>query len=98
HRIFATQDEPLHARFSLRPALESEVLLETLFGLARDGKVGVSGDPGLLQLAVIFTEFAELGRPPQPPPAVQRALFTPLAALGRLRGHRARCPEYSSGH
>jgi len=97
HRIFATQEEPLRARFALRPALESEVLLETLFGLARDGKVGASGDPPFLQLAVIFDEFAELGRPPTPPPAVQRVLFAPLAALGRLRGYRARYPQYSGG-
>ena len=95
HRLFSTQEAPLRARFTLRPALETEVLLETFFGLARDGKVGANGDPSLLQLAVIFDEFAELGRPPRPSPAVQRALFAPLAALGRLRGYRARYPQYS---
>jgi quercetin dioxygenase-like cupin family protein len=95
HRIFATQTEPIHARFSLRPAGDGEVLLETLFGLARDGKVNAKGDPGLLQLAVIFDEFAELGRPTRPPAAVQRVLFAPLAALGRARGYRARYPQYS---
>jgi mannose-6-phosphate isomerase-like protein (cupin superfamily) len=97
HRIFPTEDGPIKARFTLRPALESEVLLETLFGLARDHKVGRTGNPSPLQLAVIFDEFAELGRPVKPPPAVQRALFAPLAALGRARGYRARYPEYSSG-
>jgi mannose-6-phosphate isomerase-like protein (cupin superfamily) len=97
HRIFATQDAPLKARFTSTPALESEVLLETLFGLARDGKVGKRGDPSVLQLAVIFDEFSELGRPTKPSPAVQRALFAPLAALGRVRGYRARYPEYSNG-
>jgi uncharacterized protein YndB with AHSA1/START domain len=97
HRIFATQEEPLRARFALRPALESEVLLETLFGLARDGKVDTKGNPSPLQLAVIFSEFAELGRPPKPPPGVQKALFAPFAALGRARGYRASYPEYSEG-
>jgi len=97
HRIFATQEEPLKACFASRPALASEVLLETLFGLARDGKVGRSGHPPVLQLAVIFDEFADLGRPTKPPAAVQRALFAPLAALGRARGYRARYPEYSNG-
>jgi mannose-6-phosphate isomerase-like protein (cupin superfamily)/uncharacterized protein YndB with AHSA1/START domain len=97
HRIFSTQDEPLKARFALRPALESEVLLETLFGLARDGKVDAKGNPSPLQLAVIFSEFAELGRPPKPPAAVQRALFAPLAALGRVRGYQARYPQYTEG-
>ena len=97
HRIFATQEAPIRVRFASRPALESEVLLETLFGLARDGKVGKSGDPSPLQLAVIFDEFAELGRPPKPSPAVQKLLFAPFAALGRARGYRARYPEYSDG-
>ena len=82
HRIFKTQEEPILARFAIRPALESEVLLETLFAIGRD--------PNTLQLAVIFDEFAELGRAPRPPAPVQRALLKPLAALGRARGYRAR--------
>ena len=97
HRIYATQETPIRARFALRPALESEVLLETLFGLARNGKVGKSGNPPLLQLAVIFDEFEALGRPTRPPPTIQKVLFAPLAALGRARGYRARDPEYSRG-
>ena len=97
HRIFKAQDAPLRARFTLRPALDSEVLLETLFGLARDGKVGKAGEPSPLQLAVIFSEFASLGRPPRPPAAVQRALLAPLAVLGRMRGYQARYRAYSEG-
>jgi uncharacterized protein YndB with AHSA1/START domain len=97
HRIFTAQDGPLRARFTLRPALDSEVLLETLFGLARDGKVGKRGEPSPLQLAVIFSEFANLGRPPRPPAAVQRALLAPLAVLGRARGYQARYRAYSEG-
>jgi hypothetical protein len=57
--------------------------------------VNSNGDPGLLQLAVIFDAFAELGRPTRPPAAMQRLLFAPLAALGRARGYRARYPQYS---
>ena len=97
HRVVQLGEEPVRARFTLRPALETEVLLETLFGLARDGKVGAGGDPPLLQLAVIFDEFPQLGRPTKPPAAVQRAIVGPLAAIGRLRGYRARYPQYSGG-
>ena len=93
HRIFALQDGPLRARFALRPALESEALLETLFGLAQAGEVGRRGEPNLLRLAVIFDEFRDLGRPPRPSPAVQRALLAPLAAAGRALGYRARFAE-----
>jgi hypothetical protein len=86
----------VRARFELRPALETEVLLETLFGLARDGKVNDRGEPGLLQLAVIFRDLADLGRPTKPPPAVQSAFLAPLAVLGRLRGYRSRYDRYST--
>jgi hypothetical protein len=83
----------VRARFALRPALETEALLETLFGLARDGKVGKRGEPNLLRLAVISREFSELGRPTRPSPGVQRVLLAPLAAVGRLLGYRARYAE-----
>lgn len=90
HRVYSVGDGRVRARFESRPALESEVLLETLFALARDGKVNERGEPGLLQLAVIFRDMADLGHPTRPPLAVQKAIFAPLAALGRLRGYRAR--------
>jgi mannose-6-phosphate isomerase-like protein (cupin superfamily) len=87
HRIFKTQDEPILARFAIRPALESEVLLSMLFAIGRD--------PSFLQLAVIFDEFAELGRAPKPSPAIQRALLKPFASLGRARGYSARMTAVS---
>jgi mannose-6-phosphate isomerase-like protein (cupin superfamily) len=97
HRIYPTHDGPLRGRFTLTPGLESDVLLETLFGLARDGKVGKGGNPSVLQLAVIFRDFSSLGRPTKPPAAVQTMLFAPLALIGRARGHRSRYPAYSGG-
>jgi hypothetical protein len=95
----------------LRTAAESggEVLDGSL-GIVADGRErtlcagdvevvppGTRHNPSPLQLAVIFDEFASLGRPIAPPPALQKALFAPLAALGRARGYRARYPEYSRG-
>lgn len=90
HRLFAVGEGRVRARFESRPALETDVLLETLYRLARDGRVGRRGGPGLLQLAVIFDELGELGHPARPPLAFQKALFGPLAWLGRRRGLRAR--------
>jgi quercetin dioxygenase-like cupin family protein len=95
HRLFRADGGHVHAVFELRPALRTETLLETFVGLARDGKVNSKGYPSLLQLAVISREFEPEGYATRPPLAVQRALFAPLAALGRRRGYRARYPEYS---
>lgn len=79
-----------------RPALRSEMFFETLFGLAADGKTDRKGLPHLLQLATLAIEFSDEVRLARPPAVVQRVLFEPLAALGRLRGYRGWYPRYSS--
>ena len=95
HRLFRADGGHVHAIFELRPALETETLLETFVGLARDGKVNRKGYPSLLQLAVISREFENEGYATRLPLPVQRALFGPLATLGRRRGYRARYHQYS---
>ena len=75
----------------VEPALNFETILETMFGLARDGKAnknGVSAD--LLQLAVIAASAdAVFGS------ALQRAMIGVLAFVGRLAGRRERYARYS---
>lgn len=83
-------------RVEVRPALRQEVLMETIVGLANDGKLSKRGLPRPLQLAVFAQEFEDEGYALRPPIAVQRALFRPLAAIGRRRGYRG-CYERYSG-
>jgi quercetin dioxygenase-like cupin family protein len=97
HRLIAVGDSPVRAVFESRPALRSEQLAETLFGLGRDGKLNAKGNPNPLQLAVIGHEFGQEGQAKRPPPAVQRVLLAPLAALGRLIGYRGTYSRYSGG-
>lgn len=52
-------DDELHCRLKLRPAMQSEQMFETLFGLARDGKTDKKGLPNLVRLAVIATELKD---------------------------------------
>jgi quercetin dioxygenase-like cupin family protein len=78
----------------VRPGRRFELMVGTLFGLARDGKTNSKGMPGLLQLAVIGNEFTDVLRFTRPPLPVQKALFGPLAALGRARGYRPVYAEY----
>jgi quercetin dioxygenase-like cupin family protein len=83
-------------RVELRPALESEVFFETLFGLARDGRTNAHGIPGVLQIAVAYSELGDsCSRVVKPPVTVQRLVLTPLAPLGRWLGRRASYPAYS---
>jgi mannose-6-phosphate isomerase-like protein (cupin superfamily) len=64
-------------------------ILETMFGLARDGKVNRDGLPNLLQVAVIV-ESAEGYRN-----LIERALLGILAFVGRLAGYRDHYERYS---
>ena len=80
----------------LEPALRTEMFFETFFGLAMDGKTNSKGLPNLLSMAVIMQEYAEEMRLARPPARVQRALFAPLAILGRRLGYRGWYPEYTS--
>jgi quercetin dioxygenase-like cupin family protein len=68
-------------------------MISTLFGLARTGRTNAAGMPGPLQLAVIGSEFRDVIVFAQPPPAVQKAVLGPLAALGRALGRRPVYPE-----
>lgn len=78
----------------VRPGRRFELMVATLFGLARHGKTNAKGMPGPLQLAVIGSEFTDVLRFTKPPALVQRVMLAPLAALGRARGYRPVYREY----
>jgi hypothetical protein len=67
-------------------------VVETLFGLAREGHVNEKGMPGPLQLALIGREFSDVIVFRRPPPAIQRGLFGALAPIARARGYRGTYP------
>jgi quercetin dioxygenase-like cupin family protein len=99
HRWWNVDDSESVVRVELRPALETEVFFETFFGLARDGKTNAKGIPGLLQIAVAYSELgASCPQVVKPPPAIQRLVLAPLAPLGRALGRKAIYPEYSPDH
>jgi len=79
------------ARFLCRvsPALGFEQLIETMFGLAADGKVNRKGLPNPFRLAVIARHHFGDVRLPFPPAWLQRLGLACGAPLGRLLGYRA---------
>lgn len=82
-------------RVEVTPGERFAHLIETLFGLARDGHVNKRGMPDLLQLTLVATEFADVIVFRKPPAAVQRAVFGALAPVARMRGYRATYPSLS---
>lgn len=80
----------VHVLVEFRPALRTEVALEALAALARDGLTTAAGVPrNPLRLALVLRHFEDEVAFARPAPAVQRALLGPLAALGRALGYQA---------
>jgi quercetin dioxygenase-like cupin family protein len=91
----AAGSEEARILWQIRPALDSETFFETVYGLAADGKMKGTGNPNLLQLAVIFRAFNHEIHRTKPPRIVQKIIFTVLAPIGRLLGYQARYEKYS---
>lgn len=69
-------------------------MIETLFGLARDGHTDAKGTPDPLQLAMFATEYRDVLVLRRPPAFVQSALFGLLRPVARARGYRGTYPQY----
>ena len=93
HTLWNDTDDDAHIIMEVRPALIVEAALETIFGLARDGKTNNKGMPNPLHGALLAREYdLFLAGPPIPLQRAGMAILTPLA---RLLGYRARYPQYS---
>lgn len=82
-------------RVEVTPGERFVHLIETTFGLAREGHVNAKGMPSPLQLALTAREFSDVIVFRRPPPRVQRVVFAALAPIARRRGYRAAYPSLS---
>lgn len=90
--------ELLQAQVTFRPAHPKNgdaVFFETYCGFASDGKAANNGAPPFLALAVLLNAYSDFNYLTGPPIPVQKALFKVASLIGRLRGYKARYPEYS---
>jgi quercetin dioxygenase-like cupin family protein len=87
HRFWNAGEERAVFRCEIRPALQFESLIETMFGLAEDGKVNGKGMPNPFRLAVIAQAHFDTVRLPLVPAAAQRAALALGAPIGRLLGY-----------
>lgn len=96
HTFWVEGDSLAQYRQEFRPALRSELFFETLFGLAREGRLDAEGMPVPLQLTVLVRAFGNEIRPTRPPWPLLWLLAVVLAPLAHWRGYRAVYPRYSS--
>jgi quercetin dioxygenase-like cupin family protein len=75
-------------RCEVRPALQFERFLETMFALAAAGKTNKKGMPSPLRLAVIASAHFDDVRLPYVPVFAQKAALVTGSAVGRLAGFR----------
>jgi quercetin dioxygenase-like cupin family protein len=97
HRFWNPGDAAARFRCEVRPALQFEQLLATMYALAADGRTNRKGMPNPLRLAVIAQHHFDDVRLPFPPAWLQRAGLALGAPVGRLLGYGAtyegRAPE-----
>jgi quercetin dioxygenase-like cupin family protein len=99
HRFWNAGEEEARFLAEIRPALQFESLIETMFTLAAEGKTNRDGLPNPLRLAVIARAHFDTVRLPFPPSAVQRAALAVGAALGKALGYPERVtrrPQYDA--
>jgi mannose-6-phosphate isomerase-like protein (cupin superfamily) len=89
HKFWNTGDGEAHFVCEVRPALQFEQLIETMFGLAADGKTSRKGMPNPLRLAVIARHHFDDVRLPFPPARMQRMALALGAPVGRVLGYQA---------
>jgi len=91
HRFWNAGEDQVRFVCEVRPALEFESLLETMFALAADGKTNRKGMPNPFRLAMIANAHFDTVRLPFPPAWMQKAGLGLGAPLGRLLGYQ---PHY----
>ena len=89
HKWWNAGESELVFRCEIRPALQFEQLIETMFSLAADGKTSRKGMPNPLRLAVIANAHFDDVRLPFPPAWMQKLALAAGAPVGRLFGYGA---------
>jgi quercetin dioxygenase-like cupin family protein len=87
HKWWNPGQDELVFRCEIRPALQFEQLIETMFSLAADGKTNKKGMPNPFRLAVIAKAHLDTVVLPFPPVWAQKAALAVGAPLGRVLGY-----------
>lgn len=94
HAMWNHTDTVTRVNWQVRPALDTEYLLEMGMGLANAGKVSAKGMPGLLQVVMMARRFSGEYRLARPPYFLQRILFSILFPVAYAAGYRGLNMQY----
>lgn len=94
HNHYNNEDTPVTYIHTVAPALDFDFLIETLVGLAAEGKTK-NGKYGLTQQLVTLKYLDSKSYLADMPTGLQKALANIIGPLGRLFGYRAVYKKYS---
>ncbi len=94
HSMWNNSANKTVVNWKVQPALNTENMLETLIGLAKDGKTNDAGVPGILQTVITGNKFSDVLRLARPPYKIQKILFTILLPVASISGYKPVYPEY----
>jgi quercetin dioxygenase-like cupin family protein len=94
HAMWNNTGKTTVVNWQVRPAMNSEHLLETAAGLANDGKVNRQGMPSILQVALMANKYSKVFRLSKPSFALQKIVFTVLTPVALLAGLKPDYEEY----
>jgi quercetin dioxygenase-like cupin family protein len=94
HSMWNASNEITTINWKVRPALETEHLLETISGLATDGLTNNNGVPNLLQTILIANKYSNVYRAARPRYFIQKMIFAMLTPLAYLCGYRSSYKKY----
>ena len=86
HKFWNAGEEDARFICEVRPSLQFEELIETMYGLAQAGKTNRKGLPNPLRLAVIANYHRDGLRAPYVPAILQRMALAGGALTGRMLG------------
>jgi quercetin dioxygenase-like cupin family protein len=95
HNLWNPSTEESATLIQLRPALHMETVLETMFGLAADGKVNRKGMPNPLQMMVLARAYRREVTLTRPLSWFVGPMSAVLAPIGSRLGYLARYDRYS---
>jgi quercetin dioxygenase-like cupin family protein len=94
HSMWNNSDNKTVVNWKVRPAMNTEYMLESLLGLANDGKTNEDGVPVLLQAVSTLNKFTDVFRLKSPPFLIQKIIYTILDPIAYIFGYRSTYPKY----
>lgn len=94
HTMWNAAGRKAVVNWQVRPALHTEELLETIMGLAADGKCNKKGMPGLLQIALTSGKYDKELRLMRPSFFMQMIVFSVLRPFALMAGYKAVYEKY----